>query len=351
MANEPLFLVGESIVSIASGETIAPRFSYGESVILHYWEADAGGETIEGSISFGASASVAHSAAITGSAALSLGAEAGVSNIANLNIFNSVSLGAGASMSNTANLNVFNSVSLDASAGILSTANLNVLGSLGLDAGAGISASANANMFGLISLAASASIVPTWVFVVESSLSLGTAVGLTPSGDVTEYVPTGDSPIGNLLLAIQAKLATGSYVTNPNNIKMGESPSILDLVTSDGSNFPRFELLIEKDKSNGYLSQRQKEFSFRLSLAGYMQRDSDEVSFSDMVNLTNFGVETRSLIFSFLDDKQAGNSPCTGFSRMGEFDECFYEFEIFPKISAFAFPFEIILILTDTQKS
>jgi hypothetical protein len=331
MANEPLFLVGESIVSIASGETIAPRFSYGESVILHYWEADAGGETIEGSISFGASASVAHSAAITGSAALSLGAEVGMSNIANLNIFNSVSL--------------------DASAGILSTSRSDVLGSLGLDAGAGISASANANMFGLISLAASASIVPTWVFVVESSLSLGTAVGLTPSGDVTEYVPTGDSPIGNLLLAIQAKLATGSYVTNPNNIKMGESPSILDLVTSDGSNFPRFELLIEKDKSNGYLSQRQKEFSFRLSLAGYMQRDSDEVSFSDMVNLTNFGVETRSLIFSFLDDKQAGNSPCTGFSRMGEFDECFYEFEIFPKISAFAFPFEIILILTDTQKS
>lgn len=155
------------------------------------------------------------------------------------------------------------------------------------------------------------------------------------------------SRIGDYLLSLETKLKTCSVITNPALVVMGESDDILGL---EDDLFPRLEVLITKDKQEGYSSQRKIDYAFRYSIAGYTRRDVDAVSFNDMVGIMSFGTEVRKLNYSFLDDKQAGNPPCTGFLMMGEFSETFYEFELFPKTNAFILEIEAKLELSDTEE-
>jgi len=154
------------------------------------------------------------------------------------------------------------------------------------------------------------------------------------------------STIGDYLTSLQTKLQTCTLITNPDLVLMGESKDIFGL---QDDQFPRLEVLIDKDKQEGYASQRTMNYDFRYSIAGFIRRVDDAVSFADMVTLTNFGVEVRNLNYSFLDDKQAGNPPCNGFLMMGQFTECFYEFELFPRTSAFIIVMGAFLELLDTE--
>lgn len=159
-----------------------------------------------------------------------------------------------------------------------------------------------------------------------------------------------DSPIGNYLDALEAKFQESTFATTAANVVVGESIDLMGLAR-DTANFPRLEILITKDKASGYGSQRNIDFDFRYSVAGYIRRESDDVSTQDMKNIMNFGTEIRALNYQFLDEKQQGNPPCVGFSRLGEYPETFYEFELFPKITAFIFEMNALLYLSDTQVS
>lgn len=155
------------------------------------------------------------------------------------------------------------------------------------------------------------------------------------------------SRIGDYLLSLETKLKTCTVITNSDLVVMGESADILGL---DDDQFPRLEVLITKDRQEGYASQRKIDYAFRYSIAGYTRRVSDAVSFNDMVGIMSFGTEVRKLNYSFLDDKQAGSPPCTGFLMMGEFSETFYEFELFPRTNAFILEIEAKLELSDTEE-
>lgn len=155
------------------------------------------------------------------------------------------------------------------------------------------------------------------------------------------------SQIGDYLTALETKLKTCTVITNPALVLIGESDDILGL---QDDQFPRLEVLISKDKQEGYSSQRKIDYAFRYSIAGYSRRSVDAVSLADMVGIMNFGTEVRKLNYSFLDDKQAGSPPCAGFLMMGEFSETYYEFELFPRTNAFILEIEAKLELSDTEE-
>jgi hypothetical protein len=142
-------------------------------------------------------------------------------------------------------------------------------------------------------------------------------------------------------------------ITDPKNVIVGESEDLYKHFDKDCEpiGFPRLEILITKDKGEGYYSQRNMNYTLRYSIAGYLVRDHLDVDIEDAVSLSAFGSEVRALNYSFLDDKQASNPPCSGFLQMGEFPEIFYEFELFPSeknaISAFIFHAEAHLEQND----
>ena len=155
------------------------------------------------------------------------------------------------------------------------------------------------------------------------------------------------SSFGVYLKALEAKLKTSVLIADPDNVVMGDSRDILALPDTA---FPRLEVLITKVKTNGYFSQRQQMFAFRYTIAGYIRRTVDEVDFDDMVTLMDWGRQVVALNYSFLDDKQAGSSPCTGFLKMGDYPETFYDFELVDRISTFLIiDMEAQIQLSDTE--
>jgi hypothetical protein len=154
------------------------------------------------------------------------------------------------------------------------------------------------------------------------------------------------SNIGNYFSALTTKLGTCTYITDSNNIIIGES---VDIAGLKSSYFPRLEILITKDKGDGYESQRRMRFQFRYSIAGYIMRNSQSVTITDVVNIMNFALNVRALNYNFLDDKQSGNPPCSGFDSLGAFPECFYEWELFGPVSAFILEIEANINTIDTE--
>lgn len=147
-----------------------------------------------------------------------------------------------------------------------------------------------------------------------------------------------NSPIGQFLLALETKLQSVSDITLNANVMIGETPSLVDLPNTA---YPRMEVLITKDKGDGYNAQRYINFAFRFSIAGYMKRIDDGVSFADMTRLMNFGQRTRNAVFGMLDDKQAGSLTVPGFEKFAGYPETFYEFEIFYEAELMSFILEM----------
>ena len=166
--------------------------------------------------------------------------------------------------------------------------------------------------------------------------------------DGIQYLELGDnSPIGEYFKAIEAKLQDNSTVaTTDSNIIIGET---IDLLGLNDDKFPRIENSIEIIKGAGYAAQRDIDFIVRHHVVGYIRRDTDSYDFDDLVELCNFGIETRTFIYGMLDDKQNGNSPCNGFLKFEGFPLIYYDFELIPKISVFIIEVEAHIRLTDTQ--
>ena len=158
------------------------------------------------------------------------------------------------------------------------------------------------------------------------------------------------SVFSDFITSLETKLKGCSYINDPSNVLMGESLG-LNSVTED--QFPRYEVLIDKEKWNGYISQRKVNVEFRFSICGFLfvpdDRYDDKRKFDNMRLVQDFASETRRLIFSFLDDRQAGTPPCEGFQMLGEFPEIFYDFEMFPNVIGFEARFSILVEIKDTE--
>jgi hypothetical protein len=152
--------------------------------------------------------------------------------------------------------------------------------------------------------------------------------------------------IATYLDSLITKLASTTLITDTNNIIVGETQDVFKL--SD-TQFPRLEILVAKDKCDGYVAQRKQNYSFRYSIMGMIKRTSMDTTKSDMLTLMGFGIQVRALNYQFLDDKQAGNPPSSDFTKMGEFPECFYEFEMYAPLSAFLLDMEAHFYLSDTE--
>lgn len=139
-------------------------------------------------------------------------------------------------------------------------------------------------------------------------------------------------PFAQFLDYLMNKYTTlGTYVTNPDNIVIGESMS---MVTRPDADFPRLEFLISKLKYDGYTDQRVINQTFRFSVGGHLRRAQDDTTKEDMFDAIKWGRELVKLMYEIHNDVIAGNFPCDGFIQMSGFPEVFMEYELFPKITS-----------------
>ena len=97
--------------------------------------------------------------------------------------------------------------------------------------------------------------------------------------------------------------------------------------------------------------QRQQEWTIRYGIAGYIKTSTNSFfpTLAEVNQITNFAKETVDLNFQFLDDKQSGSPPCTGFEIMGQYPEIFIEKELIPKTITFIADIEAQVLLPDTE--
>lgn len=154
--------------------------------------------------------------------------------------------------------------------------------------------------------------------------------------------------LDELLEAIDIKLKSCSFVLDTENVVFGEEPAISSL--SD-EKLPRLETLIVKLKCNGYVDQRNLQWSLRLGTAVFFRTDNDNYTANliEMKTAILYGKEIADKYFSFLDDRQAGNPPCNGFEQLGDYPEIFFEKELIPHTMSAIVYTEIELLLPDTE--
>lgn len=147
-----------------------------------------------------------------------------------------------------------------------------------------------------------------------------------------------NEPFAQFMDSLEEKLTGCSFIDNSENVIVGETYDFFSLGVDD---YPRLEILIDKDKGDGYYTQVGMEQSFRASVAGYLLREEEDTQKIDMYNLITFGHECRRLIYQLNIDKETGDAPCDGFIQIAGFSEIFYEYELgIPKVSSFIFVFE-----------
>lgn len=160
------------------------------------------------------------------------------------------------------------------------------------------------------------------------------------------------SSLGNYLSSIDTKLKTSTFLNGNNQVVFYEETDLLreDLV------FPRFNVIIDKLKGDGYISQRDMEYSFRVLVCGFMRvgnlAEGSEwrPSLQNVIDLTDFGANTSALLYSMLDDHQGGVNPCPGFQMFSGYPEVFYESELIPNILTFTIALEAKIINHDTEE-
>lgn len=153
-------------------------------------------------------------------------------------------------------------------------------------------------------------------------------------------------PFAQLMEYIVDKIRTKStFITNPENVVIGESLSLLD---KPDKMFPRAELLIVKDKANGFIDQRQINHSLRISIGGHIKRDQDLTTPQDMYDAVSFGNEIMNVIYTMHEDNIQGIEICDGFIQVGGFNEIFYEYELFPRTTTVIVIAEVQIETYDT---
>lgn len=142
------------------------------------------------------------------------------------------------------------------------------------------------------------------------------------------------STLGVLSRAIYAKLQTNSYgagvfveeVTDPLN----------QLIVGT----PRLELEIVKADSDRYVNQREMQWDAGFLITGYLKKEltdgKSNWTIDDKAAILDFGMNTSALVYSLLDDKQAGTLICPNFIMFSGQMEVFVDFEVFPGVSMFS---------------
>jgi hypothetical protein len=148
---------------------------------------------------------------------------------------------------------------------------------------------------------------------------------------------------------VVAKLRAISEITDPLNVIIGETMSILDLPDTA---FPRCELLMDKLKFSGFIDQRMLEQNYRLCVSAYMKRPSsdhaEDVTEQDMYDAITFGRKIMKAFMSANDDKLAGRPVCEGFLQMNGYPTMDIEYEMFAPITGILISAEPEIQLIDT---
>ena len=159
-------------------------------------------------------------------------------------------------------------------------------------------------------------------------------------------LPHVETDFFDFLLSVKYKLQTHLFVQDEDNVVIGESA---DLAEYEKEYFPRMEILPARDDGNGYGSQRDLNHLYKFGIVGYIKRDSYQITEKDVKDIVAMGELARSLIFSFHDDKQAGDSPCKKFDYLEPYPVLDFDFEIFAEISTFFLGFHANTQTKDTQ--
>jgi len=138
-----------------------------------------------------------------------------------------------------------------------------------------------------------------------------------------------------------------TIITNPENVIIGESLSLLD---KPDSAYPRVELLISKQKYNGWLDQRILDQSFRFSIGAHLRREHDDTTEEDMFNALNWGQELMNSLYKLHEVaiQQGPEAICDGFIQMSGYPEIFCEYELFPRTTSVIIVAEAEIQLLDT---
>lgn len=146
-----------------------------------------------------------------------------------------------------------------------------------------------------------------------------------------EVIMSKKEPFAQFLDFIVERLKSEcTFIKNPENIIIGETVG-LDLLSDE--DFPRIEILIKKDKGNGYIGQRLMNSALRIDIGCHARREQDDYTVEDMYENIRFGTEVKKIIYKLHNAKLSGTHVCDGFQQMSGFPEVFYEHEIAPKIS------------------
>ena len=154
-----------------------------------------------------------------------------------------------------------------------------------------------------------------------------------------------DDPIVTMLKAVETKLKTASFLTDVNNVIIGESDPF-DLEKFEDDKYPRMEILVDKLKGSDYVSQNTQDEEFRISIAGYIRRADRAVTSQDMYDIINEGTEAKSLMYSFNDDSVGGTDPTDGYLFVGGFYELFFEYEFMTRIASWILEVEFKINLS-----
>ena len=145
-------------------------------------------------------------------------------------------------------------------------------------------------------------------------------------------------PVQEFMEYIQeTKLKTLPFITNPDNVIIGETGQIDDFLNYDVDDYPRIETLFDKQKGDGYVDQTSSDESSRFSYAGYFYYPEEADALPNdqrMYNLVNYANRTLEALRSVNRDKIDGTAPRC-FIQVGAFYTIDYEYEFIDGVDSF----------------
>jgi hypothetical protein len=146
---------------------------------------------------------------------------------------------------------------------------------------------------------------------------------------------------------LQTKLQEIPTISDPRNVIVGETISLLDLPEEA---FPRIEILITKLKGQDFIDQRNLQQGFRFSLAGFLKRtgfNAQNVSSDDMFQSMRFGREILKVVLDTHTAVISGEPICDGFLQISGYPEISFEYEMFDEITTCIVSAEAEVMLPD----
>jgi len=146
---------------------------------------------------------------------------------------------------------------------------------------------------------------------------------------------------------LQKKLQVLPTISDPRNVIVGETLSLLDLPIEA---FPRAEILITKLKGNDFIDQRNLNQAFRFTIAGFIRRSGfsvQNISADDMFASMHFGREILKVILDTHNSVISGEKVCDGFLQISGYPEISFEYEMFDEITTCIVSAEAEIMLPD----